>query len=89
MDSTETRYHLAYGRHSLILECCIQFYVTEWWPFFTTKWRDTAYNKIIDDSKYNYVPCPVCFFTKKMVKIRDCWIECGRECWEEFKKGAI
>jgi len=80
----DTPYHIAYGRHSLIPECCIQFYVTEWHPLFETKWCGTAYNKIINESAYDYVPCPKCFFTSNKARIRLCATECGKECWKDF-----
>lgn len=84
MKNSETQYHIAYGRHSLIPECCIVFYVTEWHPFFETKWRGTAYNKMLDESKFNYVACPDCFFSDNLIKIRICDIDCGRDCYKDF-----
>jgi hypothetical protein len=73
-----------YGRHSLIPECCIEFYITEWHPFFETKWRHTAYNDMLDASPYNYVPCVDCFFSGQIVKIRLCQRDCGRDCVEDY-----
>lgn len=78
-------YHIAYGRHSLIPNCCIQFYVTEWEPFYETKWRETAYHELIYKSEYDYVPCPACFFGNNRVVIRDCVTECKRNCWKEIQ----
>lgn len=81
---TDTAYHISYGRHSLIPECCIQFYVTEWHPFFENKWRGTTYDDMINKSGWGYVPCPKCFFTGQQVKIRLCDVECGRACYKDF-----
>ena len=76
---------IAYGRHSRIPECCIRFFVEEWEPYFESKWRGTAYDEMLNKSDYNYVACPECFFTKSKANIRICIIECGRECYEDFK----
>jgi len=75
---------IAFGRHSLIPECCIRFYVNEWSPNFENKWHGTTYSKALDASPFNYVACPQCFYTDKMVKIRICEEECGHECWRDF-----
>jgi len=81
-----TKYHTEYGRHSLIPDCCIRFFVEEWDPFFENKWRGTAYEGAIREQAYDYVPCPQCFYTNKRVKIRICMDECGHECDGEFKR---
>jgi len=73
---------IAYGRHSLIPECCIRYFVDTW----EHEWRsDTPYSRAVHDSDYNYVPCKACFDAKRKVKIRLCINECGRECWKDFK----
>lgn len=87
MKNNEAQYHSAYGRHSLIPGCCIKFFVEEWSPFFETKWYGTAYEEIIHESKFNYVPCPRCFFTDNLVKIRICREECGKDCYNDFWSG--
>jgi hypothetical protein len=58
--------------------------VTEWHPFFETRWHDSAYNKLLNESKYNYVACPNCFFSDTIVKIRLCDTDCKRECYKDF-----
>lgn len=75
---------IAFGKHSKIPNCCIIFYVYEWGPNFESKWRETAYDKAINESNYNYVPCPKCFYAGIKVKIVDCMTECKRECWRDF-----
>ena len=87
--TNEAQYHRAYGRHSLIPECCIKFFVDEWLPNYINHWRDTAYNKTINKSKYGYVPCPKCFKDKKLVKIKQCETECKKECYKEYEMEAI
>jgi hypothetical protein len=84
MKASEEQYHRAYGAHSRIPSCCIEFYVTEWYPNFENKWRETSFAKMIRDSHYNYVPCVSCFFTKQQIKIRICADECGKDCYKEF-----
>lgn len=72
---------VAYGRHSLIPECCIQFYITDWDNHRTLA---THYCTMVQHSDYNYVPCPKCFFRGIRQEIRICDEECGKECWKEF-----
>lgn len=72
---------IAFGTHSKIPRCCIQFFIDEW-----DRERDlkTVYHRLIGYSTYNYVPCPECFATGNKVKIVECEIECKRECWKDF-----
>ena len=72
---------IAYGRHSLIPDCCIQFYIDEWENHCTL---NTHYQEMAHASDYNYVPCPKCFFQGIKVKIRVCEIDCKRKCWLDF-----
>lgn len=78
MKNSEVQYHIALGRHSNIPECCIKFFVAEWFPHFETKWRDTAYCNILNNSKYNYVACPTCYYTDNFVEIHICDDGCGK-----------
>jgi hypothetical protein len=71
---------IAYGRHSLIPECCITFFVDHW----NNLWKDSVYKGLIHMSDYNYVPCPKCFYMGRKVKIINCERDCKRECWKEF-----
>jgi hypothetical protein len=74
---------IAYGRHSLIPECCIKFYVEEW----ETEWKGhTPYGRAVDFSKWmgHYVPCPKCLGEGNLIRIRQCLGDCGRECWRDF-----
>lgn len=78
-------YHIAFGRHSLIPECCIRFFVDIWDPY--SLWRqDTPLVQAVKASSARYVQCPTCLRDKcEPVKIRRCTIDCGRECWKEYR----
>lgn len=84
MRTSEAKYHRAFGIHSRIPDCCIEFYVTEWHPFFETKWRGTVYDDAVTESGFKYVPCPKCFYTDSRAEIRICAVECGRECYKDY-----
>ena len=79
-------FHIAYGRHSGIPDCCIKFFVEEWNA--KELWRDkTLYIvRAINASPAHYVQCPECLGQSQIVGIRDCRIECGKECGDEFKR---
>jgi hypothetical protein len=79
------RYHIAFGRHSNIPDCCIQFYVTEWYPFFENKWRGTVYYDAVQRSEFKYVPCPKCYYMNQKAEIRICAVECGGDHPEDFR----
>lgn len=72
---------IAYGKHSLIPSCCIRFFIDEWEAEYT---RGTPYSMAVNMSKWNYVPCPKCFATGNLVVIKQCAIDCERECWKDF-----
>lgn len=66
--SKDKAWHIAYGRHSLIPECCIQFWVKEW--------LDAPYKLFSVPVHYNYVPCLNCLKKNRLVKIKDCDTAC-------------
>ena len=72
---------IAYGLHSNIPMCCINFFVEEW-----DYMQDTPHSRAIDmaNPKWNYVPCPECLQTNNRVHLRMCEAECGKKCWKEF-----
>jgi hypothetical protein len=72
---------IAYGRHSAIPPCCIDFFVDEWEQEMN---RSSPYYEAVKWSSYNYVPCPRCFAIRRKIKIVDCRYDCGRECWRDF-----
>ena len=82
----QERYHTLYGRHSDLPECCILFFIHEWEG--RDLWRDNEENpyvRAVRASKANYVQCPQCLAAGKIVRMRECVIECGRECYNDFR----
>lgn len=72
---------IAFGRHSLIPECCIKFFVDRWGSIL---WENSVYKEDVHTSDYNYVPCPECFYSGIKVDIRICERDCKRECWRDY-----
>lgn len=81
--SGKAAYHLAYGRHSGIPDCCIRFWLTEWETEMTQR---TTYARLVRRASRGYVPCPKCLINKSFVQVRSCIGECGRECRDDFKR---
>lgn len=77
-------YHWAFGRHSNLPNCCIDFFVEEW--DMSECWQNEGnwYHQAIRAAKYGYVPCPRCLGTGNKVKIRWCLDECGKEHPDDF-----
>ena len=75
-------YDILYGRHSLIPECCIQFFVTQWDGEFA---RRSAYYEAVQLANFKYVPCPECLVARNKVRIRECERDCGRVCRKDFE----
>jgi hypothetical protein len=73
---------IAYGRHSLIPECCIAFFIGNWERELADR---TLYWKTVYESDWGYVPCPQCLVTRTRVPMRYCLRDCKRECWKDFK----
>lgn len=75
---------IAYGLHSLIPRCCVDFFVGAWDREFEL---GTFYAHVIFGSKWagHYIPCPECLSNDNFVRVKDCILECGRECWKDFK----
>lgn len=77
-----TAYDRAFGEHSNIPACCIDFYVKEW--EYIWQQHNHPYVKLIRKSKANYVQCPKCLNENKIVKIKDCKKECGGDHFADF-----
>lgn len=73
---------MAFGRHSRLPECCIQFFVDGRWD--VERDRGSAYREAVHLSDYDYVPCPPCFATNTKVKMLDCAEYCGMPCYKIF-----
>jgi len=74
-------YHVELGRHSLIPDCCIRFFIVEWMPGLNT---NKLYKRAIDG--WGYVPCPKCLNENHKIKIRICEKDCGRDCSDDFRE---
>lgn len=74
---------ILFGLHINIPECCIAFFVGPWTTYQMCDGFGYA-QAIKDSEKYNYVPCPACFYSGKVAKIRICVSECGGDHLEDF-----
>lgn len=74
-----TQYHIKFGRHSRIPECCIYFFLTTWklWEIDTLLDRD--YRRAMRTLGHNagYVICPNCLLTNNIQPIHRCYDGCG------------
>jgi hypothetical protein len=85
--SKDDAYHRAFGKHSNIPDCCIDFWLTEWLTVFQddgSGWKH-PYARAVNSSKWGYVPCPECLGEGNRIKVKDCSIECGGEHRKDFK----
>lgn len=62
------------GRHSNIPRCCIRYFI-EVWAFI---YQETD----LPDGPWEYIPCPACRASGRVVKIHICGIRCGYYCRE-------
>ena len=72
----------AFGIHSRIPLCCIDFFINEWEYMYMT---DSPYVRAVSYAAWSYVPCPKCLGTGRKAKIKFCINECGGNHWEDFK----
>lgn len=80
-------YDRAFGLHSKIPPCCVEFYVTHWESIWTN--NDSFYHRAVRAAEFGYVPCPTCLGTHNKVKIKRCIYECGGEHREDFMPKRI
>lgn len=90
MTSLEIRsYHRAFGAHSKIPACCIEFFINEWdrgeWWQNEGNW----YRQAVDAAGFGYVPCPKCLGMRNKVKIKLCDEECGGDHHRDFKLPGV
>lgn len=80
----EVIYHRAFGKHSNIPSCCVEFFIFEWDR--NEGWRNEGnwYHQAISAASWGYVPCPQCLGKGRKVKIKLCVNECGGEHREDF-----
>ena len=72
----------AFGIHSRIPICCIDFYTDKWEMEYT---RGTPYAQAVDAAGWHYVPCPRCLAVGHKANIRWCVNECGGDHPKDFK----
>jgi hypothetical protein len=74
---------IAFGFHSNIPKCCIDFFVEEWEYMYLHD--SNPYVRAVDAAKWEYVPCPECLGMGRRAELRICALECGRECWRDYQ----
>lgn len=73
--------HIAFGIHSRVPRCCIDFFVNEWEYMYR---NDTAYVQAVNYANVHYVQCPKCLGTGRKANIRWCVNECGGDHLQDF-----
>ena len=74
---------LAFGIHSRIPLCCIDFFIKEWEYMYMND--RSPYVQAVNYAEWHYVPCPKCLGTGHKAKIRWCINECGGDHPQDFK----
>lgn len=72
----------AFGIHSRIPTCCIDFFIDEWEFMFTDK---NPYVRAVAHAAWSYIPCPKCLGTGRKANIKWCVNECGGDHYKDFK----
>lgn len=78
------QYHIEFGRHSGIPDCCIEFWLGWWDEEFNTP-EQMDYSYFLHHSPWGYVPCPTCIQNDKRARIVDCDWECPDKCRDYYK----
>lgn len=74
-------YHMKYGSHSGIPDCCIAYFITDWQTALNAR---NGHWKRIYDLGWGYVPCPTCLSLKRKARVIDCDLECGGQHQKDF-----
>jgi hypothetical protein len=80
---TKEEYHIAFGRHSLIPECCIRFFVEEWDARELWRNRSLWFVRMNRKDNVQYVRCPDCLVNGRRAKIHFCDGECAKDFLEK------
>lgn len=80
--SQQKAYDWAFGLHSNIPSCCIEFYVDNWDRIWNRE--DEPYQQAVDAARFGYVPCPQCLGYNRRAKIVNCEFECGGDHRSDF-----
>jgi hypothetical protein len=78
-------YHRAFGEHSLIPNCCIEFFVNEWDSKELWRQNSLPIVKANNERPTQYVMCPECLVNNREVKIHFC----DDRCVKEYRKWGI
>ena len=73
MTRGERNEHRACGRVSGIPECCVRFWLSNYWQYMNDADK-LVYHTLIPD-KVQYIPCPTCLAKREFVeilKVEDC-----------------
>jgi hypothetical protein len=75
------RYHWECGRHSGILDCCIQFFIGDWCTVIHPEIQNREAYLVLSGNA-GYIRCPQCILSDVYIKLKRC--ECGTK--EENKE---
>ena len=79
-------YHVRYGRHSNIPDCCIRFYLTEW----QQHWFDETYRRRhLGRVSVGYVPCASCISNRTFIHVHTCDRLCRSYYRGDLKQAAF
>lgn len=60
-------YHIEFGRHSNIPDCCIEWFIGGWSRIWDNRRASAPYRVDVE-----YVPCPTCLKAQRFVKVHVC-----------------
>ena len=70
------------GRHSGFRECCIQYFIRDWFPGWSDR-RSKEHDRLLEGAGIKspgYVLCPDCIKARRVAPIRLCDSDCGLKC---------
>lgn len=67
-------YHFAFGIHSNIPLCCVEFFIGE----YNEMWKDGKqfYQKALIKKRWNYIPCLKCAKSRNKIVLHECDARC-------------
>lgn len=77
-------YHRAFGAHSNIPECCVEFFVNQWDMQEGWSNENNWYHQAVNVARFGYVPCPPCLGLGNKAIIKLCDDECGGQHRSDF-----
>lgn len=81
-------YHVRFGRHSNIPDCCIWFFLSTWKGWENDPFLDRDYRRAanIIGKNAGYVICPTCLLNNNIKKIHKCYQGCGFDIEKEIRR---